>query len=93
MLTSVFASSLKGSLSSGTSQSSSSSWKVEKFCNYPRAVLSYDLIVIVHLLHEIQPVQELLLGPDELSPILQILHLDANLWLGGLEILESLEHK
>ena len=55
--------------------------------------MNCHLIVIVHLLHEIKPVQELLLGPDELCSVLQILHLDTDLRLGGLEILESLQHK
>ena len=42
-------------------------------------VLLLLLVVVVHLLHQVEPVQELLLRPDELRSIFQVLHFHANL--------------
>ena len=42
-------------------------------------VLLLLLVVVVHLLHQVEPVQELLLRPDELRSIFQVLHFHTNL--------------
>lgn len=40
-------------------------------------------ILLVHFLHQVEPVQELVLGPDELSAIGEVFHLDVDLCAKG----------
>ncbi len=37
------------------------------------------LVVVVHLLHQVEPIQKLFLRPNELGSVFKVLHLDANL--------------